>query len=218
MNPRIHAVSSTELVWSFESGDKPYFNLKTDGYPATIYIDPFPCYSHDIDLVAREVEYIESVINLPFKPHYFVLPFEPTSRTNGWADANKMYISSEGEKDKWEPRPYIVLCGRRTPLHPSLSRYLISHEFGHSVHANLAHKVGLDYWPFAEMYAKEVRKLSYSGEYGGLKWDSNTAEILANDIRVGILDKETEFWPHKVERPTQEIISWWKDKIKEHLS
>lgn len=218
MNPRIHLVSRDELVWSFDSGDKPRFELKTDGYPATVYVDPFPCYTHSLDLVECEVEYAESVVKLAFLPHYFILPVESTSRTNGWADANKMYLSSEDGKDKWEPRPYIVLQGKRIPLHPALTRYLISHEIGHTVHANLAHKMGFDYWPFAEMYAKDVRKIPYSGASGGLKWHSCSAEILANDFRVGVLEKETEFWPHDVECPSPEIVAWWRERIKEHLS
>jgi hypothetical protein len=192
--------------------------LATAGHTATVYIDPFPCYTHDLKLVAAEVEYVESLIKLPLPPHYFILPFESISRTNGWHDPNNYSIQDEKGDWKSEPRPYIIFAGKRIPIMESVTRYLVSHEVGHSVHANLAHKLGMSYRDFAQMYAKDVRKIEYSSEYGGLKWHSNTNEILCNDIRIGIFEREVEFWPHGVERPSHEVVNWWREKIKEHLS
>lgn len=216
-NHRVCLVSPAEVVWSFEDA-RPRFDLKTSGHTATVYIDPFPCYTHGIELVAAEVKHAESLIKLPFPPHYFVLPFESLSRTNGYADGNS--YSLQDDKENWytEPRPYIMFSGKRICIAPSMTRYLVSHEFGHVVHSNLAHKLKLNYREFAQMYAKDVRHVEYSPDYGGLKWHTNTNEIIANDVRVGILDREIEFWPHEVARPSVEVIEWWKAKVKEHLS
>lgn len=221
MGNRLHNIPLSDIVWSFNDNSGPRLALDTPGYRSTIYIDPFPCYSCNFDLVAREIEYVESKIPLPFLPHYYILPYETSTRTNGWADTNSIYVDGTDEKGnpKTEPRPCIVFSGKRIPIAPSMVRYLVAHEYGHIVHANLAHKMGLSWDDFAKMYATQVRKIPYNKEYGGLKWHTNSGEIIANDIRVTILNREVEFWPHETSNPVenQEIRDWWTSKFKEYF-
>lgn len=219
MNPRIHPPSEQPISWTFTDNGGPTCPLKTRGWTHTVNVDPFPCYSHDIELVAKEVEYVEERLKLPFLPDYFILAHESCGRTNGWADGNHVYLDEKDPEGNWktEPRPFIVLAGKRIPLHPAMTRYLVAHEIGHTTHSNLAHKMGLKYDAFAKMYAEDVRKIPYEQAYGGLKWHLNTGEIIANDVRVGLLEREVEFWPHEVGRPNTEVVQWWLDRIKEHF-
>lgn len=186
-------------------------SLPTGKYHSSVEVDPFPCYAHNNAVVEAEVRDIEAKIDLPFKPRYFVLPYEGASRTNGYADGNEYH----GEN----PQPYIVLQGKRICIHPAITRYLVAHEFGHVVQVNLQHFLKLKWDEFCEFYAKEVRKIPYEKRYGGLHWHINTGEIIANDIRVGVLGKEAEFWPHEVAHPwaVPHVSEWWRQMFAEHF-
>lgn len=215
MKPRVHILSYSDINWPFDDG-KPYLTLDVPDSSTRLYVDPFPCYPHDPALVHSEVAYIESVVKLPFPPHYFSLPYETLGRTNGWADGNSRYTEQD-EQGNWktEPNPYIVLSGKRIPIHPSMTRYLIAHEFGHVVHSNLAHLMEIKYDELKDMYAKDVRKIECIKDYGALKWHKNIGEIIANDVRIALFGRETEFWPHEVEYTPNEVVKWWKEKAEE---
>jgi hypothetical protein len=216
---RLHIIPPSAIGWPFSNDGRPYLSLLVGESSHTVYVDPFVSYAHDAALTEKEIEYVESRIKLPFPPDYFVLPFDSTSHTNGWADGNSTYIGGQDEKGEYktEPRPFIVLAGKRIPLHPAMTRYLVAHEYGHIVHANLAHSMGIKYDEFKEVYAG-MRGIECIKEYGGGKCHLNIGEIIANDVRIGLLEKETEFWPHVVERPGEKVVSWWREQIAKYWS
>ncbi len=210
--PRLYFLNHDDLKWPFNDRGTPHVNLPTGKYTTDVSVDPFPCYAHQQAVVEAEVRDIEAKIDLPFKPRYFVLPFEAGSRTNGWADGNQYH----GEN----PQPYIVLQGKRICLHPAMTRYLVAHEFGHVVQTNLQFFLKMKREEFCEFYAKEVRKVPYVAAYGSLRWHENTGEIIANDIRVAVLGKEAEFWPHEVVHPwaVPHGGDWWRQMFAEHFT
>lgn len=208
MNDRIHFLSHADAHWGFDERSEPELILATEyPTPTPIRVDPFPCYAHEAELVRREVAHAEAMVPLPWLPKYFVIPFETRSRTNGWADCTKY---------RGQPlHPWILLQGKRIPIHPAMTRYLVSHEYGHVVHGNLAVKLGMKWEEFAEFYAREVRRIPYFKDYGAGKWHLNTGEIIANDIRITLLHREEEFWPHEVEHPLvchgDRVRLWWEE-------
>lgn len=223
MNPndRIFELGPGDIRWPFSSSSEPELVLLArpgEGWNQSVPVDPFPCYSHPRERVLAEVTEIEAKLPLPQPPRYFLLSFEPRERTNGWANFNNTYVDPN-DTSKYEPRPIITLCGKRIPLHPAMTRYLVAHEYGHIAHYSLALAMGIDSEEFAKRYARDVRKIDYSAGYGGGRWHTNTGEIIANDIRIALLGKEPEFWPHDVTHPwaLPEIAQWWRAHLAKHF-
>jgi hypothetical protein len=206
MSKDITFLNDKDVNWSF--GDKgPYYNITVGNWPKTEYIDPFPCYSHDETLVKSEVARINSIVKLPHSPKYFILAHEALDRTNGCACDNQQW--ADNSQDKNHPAPIIILYGKRIPIMPSMTRYLISHEVGHVVEYNLWHLMDLDSNEFREMYAK-IRGIKLDYSYGARNWHKNIGEIFANDVRIILFERETEFWPHECKHPMLETgISNW---------
>lgn len=209
---RVFFLQHSDLKWPFNDRGQPHLYLDTGKYGSQHTVDPFPCYAHERELVMSEIRDIESKIKLPFPPRYFIMPFEDGSRTNGWADGNQYH----GEN----PQPYIVLQGKRIPLHPGMTRYLVSHEYGHVVQVNLQFFLKMKWEEFCEFYAKEVRRIPYEKSYGGMRWHMNTGEVIANDVRVAVLNKEPEFWPHEAVHPwaAPHIGAWWREQFDKHFT
>ena len=161
-------------------------------------VDPFPCYPHDLDLVRATLADVEAAARLPMVPAaIYVLHVEALSRTNGWASPEYEWDEDAG---KWDYTPgTIVLSGKRIPLHPAMTRYLVSHEYGHHVEYAISKARGLDphQEELREEYAK-IRRLDAEEcmAYGGGLWHTNVGELFANDFRILVAEQETEFWPH----------------------
>lgn len=211
-NSRIHYFKHTDLTWQFESDAKPFIFIKTKPWGQSVNFDPFPCYFHDKHLVESQIKRNEEIVSVPFKPDYFVFPFECGSRTNGCACRNPNYRKEEDNKEA-AMYPYILLYGKRIPIHPAMTRYLVAHEYGHVIHYNLeeAMKIKDGDDDFEKFYAKEIREIEYNKKYGALNWHSNIGEIIAEDIRAGILQVEREFWPHDVCPPwdSKKVMDFW---------
>lgn len=208
---RIHLFNHSDLSWAFNS-EKPHISLSLPDIHFYEQLDPFPCYSHQKELLLKEIEYVENKVPLPYKPEWMILPFESFCRTNGQATDNKKWL----EDGKTLPRPYITIFGKRIPIMPAMTRYLICHEYCHVIHMNLAHIFNMDYNEFGTMYAQKVRKMDSFEKYGALRWHNNEREILANDLRILIFDRENEFWPHDVQHPSKrpDIKEWWEETLK----
>lgn len=217
MNERIIKFNHSDLKWSFDDTNKPFISLPTKKWAHSEYVDPFPCYSHDEKLVTKMVEHCEGIVNLRFKPQYFIMPFEGYSRTNGYACANEDYQSDKEAEKKLNP--YIVLYGKRIYPHPAMTRYLVSHELGHILEYTLHAILKQESEDFQKEYAK-VRGIEYNKKYGALNHHTNIAEIIANDIRVGLFCVEPEFWVHDMELPTsnQKVMDFWKEMKEKYLS
>src|SRR5215208_4010325 len=118
LNRRVIAIGTGDLQWPFSR--PPYITTrprhpKAHGY--AIDVDPFPCYPHDTALVRETAARVESLFPMGWMPNYYLLPFEEVGRTNGHSNRHSIYI--EGE-DPSPYEPYIVLSGKRIPLHPAM--------------------------------------------------------------------------------------------------
>lgn len=193
-----------DLQWSFNSKD-PFVYIRTEPWNETVYVDPFPCHTHNSELVAEEVKHIANICKLP-QYKVYILPYEDIGRCNGHATENLDYEKGTG---KSAPYPHVVLYGKRIPIMQSMTRYLVAHEFGHVVHYYLAHKMGKTRDEFTQFYAENIRKIEVCKDYG-YKWPLNTGEVIANDIRICLFNRELEFWPHQVPFPSETIYKYWK--------
>lgn len=212
----IHFLKHSDIKWTFDDSCRPFITLDTKPYKHTELVDPFPCYSHDEELVRSEIARIEGLVKLKFKPDYFIMPFEGLARTNGHASSNSDFVEA-GE----EPRlnPYIVLAGKRIPIHPAMTRYLVSHEFSHCVIYNLEAIIKSKDKSFFHDYAK-MRNIEFNQQYGAQRWHTNTEEIACNDCRIVLCEAEPGFWPHPFKHPLkdQNVIDFWRKMKDTHLT
>ena len=213
MIEKVKLLTDAEANWSWEDS-KCSFSIRTPNGSQTHIIDcdPFPCYSHDKKYVETIASTVEKTFPLGFPSFYYLLPYEEISRTNGNARKCINYSSVD------QPYPYegmIVLSGKRIPIHPAMTRYLVAHEYGHLVDNWICYKRGIDTDGIDEEYAK-MRNIPLNQEYGGRKWHTNIGEIIANDFRIVVARIEDEFFPHDCMHPFKDknVIEWWENAIK----
>jgi hypothetical protein len=218
LDDRIFELKDLEWPWT---GNPNLYTHKLGDWRKPIAVDPFPCHPHERDDVLRMVERVEKAFPIGFKPDYFLLHFETMERTNGWAD--KVWFQSEEDPQKRLWKPYIVLSGKRIPIHPAMTRYLIPHEYGHIVEDWIEHVRGMQVdrgvlrAEYAEMRGIETPKTSY----GGHSWAVSPGEVLANDFRICVVGAESEFWPHKgIKHPLRlpHVIEYWEMARREWAS
>lgn len=177
------------LIWPFEG--QPHFRVKDKGYTRQENVDPFPCYAHSPDLVRRTTNVLDQVMPLDGRTDVYLPAWEATGRTNGHASP-----MSNWDKEDTEFGAMIVLSGKRIPLHPAMTRYLVSHEYGHVVQfwVEQTHKLK----NLCSAYVKDIRCYKqHPDSYGGKTWHASPGEIFANDFRIAACEIETEFWPHE---------------------
>ena len=218
MKNKIHIVPITakDLKWSFDSNN-PSFTVKSGSYSHSIRVDPFPCYSHDLKLVKKEVKEIKQKFLLPVPVYIYIAEFEELSRTNAHASNGIDYNGRQDKEGNYIDWIGTIVCsGKRIPIMPSMTRYLISHEYGHLVDHYLEQKLNLKAGELRSVYAK-LRNVTQPSYYGGPTWHKLIGEIFANDFRVLVMKKELEFWPHEVPRPekNKKVKDWWKDRLRE---
>lgn len=217
INERIKVISDSDVSWNWDDSH-PTFYTKTSSstWGTHVKFDPFPCYSHDSKLVKEMASVVEECFPIGFDVYYFLFPYETIGRTNGQASVNTIeYPDKEKEvKGTWDG--VIELYGKRIPIHPAMTRYLVAHEYGHIIDSWICNRRSLEYNGLDEDYAK-LRGIDNNQKYGGRKWHTNVGEIIANDIRICLFNVEPEFWPHECEHPlkNQKVIDFWgemKDK------
>ena len=169
----------------------PYYSVRHAGtWGHTTYVDPAPCYPHDVALVQRQFNRMRELAPLPIPMKVAILSREPLERTNGWYNDEHGY----DENDKGSPVGVIYLAGKRIPPHPAMTRYLVSHEYGHAVAYHLARFRGETMDQFKTMYLDY--RSNATRDYGCGHWHSNVGELIANDFRILVAGVEAEFWPH----------------------
>lgn len=218
MSIRVVSLKSGDLTWSFD--DKPpSWRTKSvvGGWGHAANVDPTPCYSHDRALVLAEAQHVDDVFRVGVPVTIHISRWEEIGRTNGWASQEwNYYAGKNGDEKKWEGA--IALAGKRIPLHPAMTRYLVSHEYGHVVDYWLCHVRGLQPNGLDEEY-RELRRLpKSSGRYGPGRWHSNVGELIANDFRILVAGRELEFWPHPgIARPEDErgVRAFWRRALKD---
>lgn len=214
----IKSIKDKDIRWDFDD-NSPYYYTKThhSKYGGVhIKLDPFPCYSHDYNLVKDEANRISKIFPIKFDTYYFLFNYESIGRINGEAYNNVIKYKTENEKETWDG--VINLYGKRIPPMPSMTKYLVSHEKAHLIDDWICYAQKLDKNGLDKKYEK-LRNIRCDKKYGGRNWHNNIGEIIANDIRICLFNSEVNFWPHDCEHPlkNKRIIEFWTD-MKEKYS
>ena len=215
--------------WGFGAAF-PVFSIPDGDWKHGESVDPYPCYAHDAALVHHEAEVTAAVFPLPADVHICIFDREGPSRTNGFTRIGTFY-NHGGSVKKWEAT--IVLYGKRIPPHPALTRYLVSHEYGHAVAEHLRRVVGTPCecgnpdcsrnYDESKLYREyeKLRAFKSPEFYGGGTWHASVSELFANDFRIIVAGSETEFWPHPgFPRPEElpAVREFWESQTKAALA
>lgn len=203
----ITIVEGKDLVWNFSS--KPGLNVPNgywssgQVYHRKVDVDPFPCYAHNTARAYKSAKEATARFPLDGELTLCVAFFEDEGRTNGWMTEGIDYREND------EKAPYIAsifLSGKRIPLHPAMTRYLVAHEYGHVVQYWLEKR--FDAKDLMNRY-KKMRGVEDPAYYGGRTWHASVGEVFANDFRIVGLEAEMEFWPHDVAYPAGSVVEFW---------
>jgi hypothetical protein len=212
---KVIAKTREDLNWDF--GDGPPSIVLNH---ASVRVDPFPGYSHDLEKVEHEVDRLRVMFPITWPVTFYLLPYEFLERTNAYAQASAFDYSTKIEapdgEEQYARDPYIVLSGKRIPIMPAMTRYLVSHEYGHVVEDWIAKQRGQNDQEMLAEYAKMRGLTENPKSYGG-GWHLTPGEIFANDFRILVMGTEIEFWPHPVSRPEQaprSILDFWHGAMK----
>ena len=201
-------IRDADLCWPFNENG-PAFSAVDGNYTRSEKVDPFPAYAHPVELVRGELGRTAGLFPLDMDVYVYVSHFEDVARTNAHASPGYDYNAECGDDGKYPMSTgTIVLSGKRIPLHPAMTRYLVSHEYGHLVEYRLTKAGLLDMDSYCELRGIPKEQ----PPYGGRNWHLTRGEIFANDFRVLVAGREKEFWPHEVARPEAlpELRKWWK--------
>ncbi len=236
---QVVALDSDDLHWpaSNASSPSPAYGCGSGSYKRQFYVDPHPCYSHD---VARVEDLLASCVGK--SPHteagnsaLYLLAHEFTGRNNGLAFEDPVYKRPDGTD--WDEQikchccddmlklqgqaHSIVLCGKRIPIMPSMTRYLVTHEYGHTVWNRKRRLLGYttgSNQKLQSLYMRLRGEPDYK-ERDNEPWHQLVSEIVANDFRTLVMETECEFWPHEVPMasPGWAIARWWAATTREEM-
>lgn len=195
----------TEADWRFNSPES-IIQIGT-GNKINVSIDPFPCYTHDLEVIKTNLERVqERTVQIPVQ--IYVSSFETKTRENAFSQ----FHYKEFTDGKWEKEYIIHFSGKRTPIHPILTKYLVGHEYGHLFEYWYEEQLNLTKEAVLESYA-DFRNLVLP-----IHWHKNIQEIFAEDFRVLVAKIDVQYWPHKdVARPEtiEGLKEWWVKTINE---
>lgn len=202
-------IKASDLVWGFDD-EPPAFSVVNGCYTSSERVDPRPAYAHSLELVESELRRTAALFPLPFAVYVYASHFEGLGRTNAHASPGYNY---QGEAENGEYpilTGTIVLSGKRIPIHPAMTRYLVSHEYGHLVEYHLKRRGLLDLDEYSELRGIPREQPAYAAG----NWHLSRGEIFANDFRVIICGREAEFWPHEVAFPLEmpALGEWWRER------
>jgi len=212
LRARLIELKTEDLRWSFDGGAQ--FTIKSKyGFERTETVDPFPCYAHDLALVTSIVRGVEAAFPVGFLPTYYILHHEVSDRTNGHTN---LIFDTNGNLRNWDP--YIVLSGKRIPLHPGMTRSLIAHEYGLVVRywINRQHSIS-PVTAFDHEYLA-LRPEAETGAPRGREWHAQLVELIADDFRICVTGIDREYWPHPGFRHPDmipDIREFWSRMVKE---
>jgi hypothetical protein len=204
------------VSWGFDDRGPSTYIQHHGSYSREVRVDPAPAYAHNADLVQYELERLQRLAPLPFPLAIFVMDHEEVGRINGtyWDEAD--YKADIGEGESYPQVGVIVLSGKRIPHHPAMTRYLVSHEYGHAVQYHLERAWATEGKKRADIvgcYRETCRPDASKGKlYGPGKWHAAIGELFANDFRILVAKREEEFWPHEgYDRPEDvpSVVDFW---------
>jgi len=204
------------LCWSFDALE-PYFRVPSGSYTRSVKVDSFPAYAHDLALVESEARRVDALFPITQEVSLCVIDREFLDRTNGWCNVDYLWEGREISIPDFKAT--IVLSGKRIPIHPAMTRYLVAHEYGHAVRAFISRERKE---PSDALYKPEslygeyqrLRGMEQPKHYGGGTWHSSVEELFANDFRILVLEAEREFWPHPgFARPEEcpAVVDFWRN-------
>lgn len=222
MKKQVIELTRDDIVWPF-SNQPPYVLTGQGRWGGSIHhIDPFPAYSHDKGLVEEMVDRVTERVPIEGDLAIYILPAETVVRTNGWtqSDFERHYGDDGKENEPARFQPSIGLDGKRIPIHPAMTRYLVGHEYGHVIATWLAYKANLHNYDSRLIEAEyaELRGLEAQKASAGVRWHLDHGEVFANDFRILIANVEKEFWPHPGIEPPKghlatKLMHWWDEKL-----
>jgi hypothetical protein len=213
----------------------PQYRFGVGQYPRVLKVDPYPAYAHDPERVEAILSLCMSRFPLGPKTKFglYILSHDLVDRTNGVTFEDTVYRRDDGsewdeEIPHWdgsgEKRKFygqainIALAGKRIPIMPAMTRYLVAHEYGHAVFDYISRCMGYkdheqDKLKGKYMAARGIPEGEYELKYKGGKWHAAPGEIIANDFRVLFTKQEVEFWPHDCPLPSWDGGEglWWGD-------
>ena len=208
---RVTLLTPDMLQWDF-NGSHPRYTYS--GYhEMSTRVDPFPAYHHDVALVTRELAHCAEVFPIPQPVSIFILSHESLTRTNGDTSIQEQWNEKKARPNDY--RAVITFSAKRTPIHPAYTRYLVAHEYGHAIEPWLAGGQQKAMGRLQDEY-RELRGIHDPPEsYGGGNWHRQIQEIMANDFRIIVAQREMEWWPHDGESPAGifhgPLFEFWLD-------
>jgi hypothetical protein len=177
-----------------------------------VQLDPTPGYAHDMRLVREWVRNVQLAWPAEGPVTYHVASLEGIDRANGqtigqWGKGGLLVAH------------HVFLAGKRIPPHPSVTAYLVAHEYGHCVEDWIWMRAGVEEDVLREEYRvlrglpRSARKQAAAGT-----WHSSVGEIIACDFRVLVAKVQVDYWPHPgIKRPEEcpKVVAWWARKRKE---
>lgn len=222
-----------DLQWPLGMQDTaPVYRFGAGSYPRSLKVDPYPAYSHSTDVVEPLLAQCENAFPLTNAvTGLWLLGHDVVDHINGITYEDSVYEREDGSEwreeilcscgcNKKEKRYgqalSIALAAKRIPIMPSMTRYLVPHEYGHAVFDYIARKMG--YFDSAtDKLAASYMKLrgitDYTKMYCGGQWHRAPCEIIANDFRILFTKQEMEYYPHSCALPNwyEAEGKWWKE-------
>lgn len=200
MTGKVVTLASADTRWNFDTNNCELSWRSGAGYNHVQVVDPCPCYQHDGGLVAEMLSLCTGRFPVgPSTPTIYIAPLETIGRSNGCTHHDYDYNDpAYGQgRGKAPYRPTIVLWGKRIPPHPGMTRYLVTHEYGHVAEEVLWVRLGFrSKAEFQGFYAGFRGHRADIRSYGPGTWHLATGELVANDFRICVCNTEPEYWPH----------------------
>lgn len=212
----VQRLNGEDLHWGFDAEAPTYFIQHAGSWGHHDKVNPAPAYAHDLRAVEVELRHLQTVAPLPFPMKITVLSHDFLSGTNGHYYNDYYYNHDTGINEYAVGN--IVLCGKRIPIHPAMTRYLVAHEYGHGVQYYLERVRDMKTDSLRALYIEQCRP-DATQAYGPGKWHTNVGELIANDFRILVAKRELEFWPHDLyARPEANpaVVAFWNE-VQEQL-